>query len=457
MMEPFRIRTVEPIPILTPAQRREALERAGYNVFNLRSAEVTIDLLSDSGTGATSIGQEAAAMAADEAYAGSRSWYRFVEQVSDLTGYPHILPVHQGRAAERILDTALLSPGQICVSNTHFDTTAANVARVGAEARNLPCQQAADLDSDEPFKGNIDLKALEDTLTGPDGPRVALVLMTITNNGGGGQPVSMANLQATKDLCVRHQIPLILDAARFGENAWHVRQREAGYAGFTPAEIARRAFEIADGAVVSLKKDGAGWGGGFLGLRNGELAARCEADLIATEGFSTYGGITGHDLERLAAGVREMVDAAYLQYRAEAANHLAVLAREAGVDTVRPAGLHAVYLNAGQLLSHLPRARFPGHTLACQLYLEGGVRCSELGSLYLGELDEQHQLVAPAPFELVRLALPRRVYTHSHLAHVAETLATIAARAETLTGYRIVDAPPALRHFKVRLAPHGAT
>lgn len=456
MMEPFRIRAVEPIPILTRAERRAALEAAGYNVFNLRSADVTIDLLSDSGTGATSIQQEAAAMVADEAYAGSRSWYRFVEEIEDLTGYPHILPVHQGRAGERILDAALLGPGKISISNTHFDTTAANVMLTGAEARNLPCPEAADLDSDQPFKGNIDLDALARTLSGPDGSRVALVLMTITNNGGGGQPVSMANMAAAKELCARHGIPFILDAARFGENAWLVKQREPGYERFTPREIARRAFDLADGTVVSLKKDGAGWGGGFIGLRDDALATQCEANLIATEGFSTYGGMTGHDLSRLAEGVREMVDPFYLAYRADAADHLATRVREAGVDTVRPSGLHGIYLNAGRLLSHLPPQRFPGHTLACQLYLDGGVRCSELGSLYLGELNDRNEVVTPAPYELVRLALPRRVYTQSHLEYVADVLAGIAAKPESLEGYRITHAPPVLRHFKVRLAPYGA-
>ena len=453
IMEPYRIRTVEPIPILTREQRVEALARAGYNVFNLHADEVTIDLLSDSGTGASSIEQEAAAARGDESYAGARSWFRFREQVGELTRYPHILPVHQGRAAERILFSTVLKPGQICISNTHFDTTSANVQLAGAEPRNLPCPEFADFDSNEPFKGNIDLVALEKTLAGPEGSRVGMVLMTITNNGGGGQPVSMANLEATKAVCEQYGVPLFLDAARFAENAYLVTQREPGYEGWTPAQVATRAFELSDGCEVSLKKDGLNWMGAFIGLRDAELAAQCEANLIATEGFSTYGGLTGHDLDRLAQGLREVVEPSYLRARADAAAHLARLANEAGVSTIQPPGIHAVYLNAGKLLAHLPASRFPGHALALQLYLEGGIRCSEMGSLYLGTLDDNHELVTPAPFELVRLALPRRVYTQSHLEYVAEILADIASKPERITGYRIVETPTLLRPFKVRLVP----
>ncbi|MEH0934545.1 tryptophanase [Micromonospora psammae] len=455
-LPPYRIKVVEPIPILGAEERRLALEQAGYNPFNLRADQITIDLLSDSGTGATSAQQEAAAALGDESYAGARSWFRFLDEVGDLTGYPHILPVHQGRAGERILFTSLLKPGQICVSNTHFDTTHANVKLVGAEPRDLPCPEAADLDSSEPFKGNIDLAALESLLTGPDGHRVGLVLMTITNNGLGAQPVSMANLEAVGELCRRHRVPYFLDAARFAENAWLVGQREAAYRDWTPRQIANRAFQLADGCVVSLKKDGLSAIGGFIGLRDGDLHARCEANLIATEGFSTYGGLAGHDLERLAQGVREVVDPAYLGARAASTARFAQLVNEAGVETVQPAGIHALYLNAGRLLPHLSPDQFPGHSLGCQLYLDGGIRCAELGSLYLGGLDEQHRLVTPAPFELVRLAIPRRVYTDTHLEYVAAILADIAKDPERVSGYRIVSSPPLLRHFKVRLEPLAA-
>ncbi len=449
--EPYRISVVEPIPILTEAQRAEALAEVDYNVFSLRSEKVTIDLLSDSGTGAVSVQQRAAASLADESYAGSRSWYRFVDAVQELTHYPHVLPVHQGRGAERILFSALLRPGQICLSNTHFDTTRGNVERVGCEARDLPCPEAADLDSLEPFKGNIDLAGLEELLSGPDGARVGLVLLTITNNGGGGQPVSMSNIRATGDLCRRHGVSFFLDAARFAENAWLVIQRESGYADRTPQEVATEAFQLADGCVASLKKDGLSAEGAIIGLRDPDLAQRCEEDLILTEGFTTYGGLAGHELECLAQGLREVVQPDYLRSRANATAQLAEMINKAGVSTVAPTGIHAVYLDAGRLLSHLPPGRFPGHALACQLYLDGGIRCSELGSLYLAQLNEQHEVIVPAPAELVRLAIPRRVYTASHLAYVADVVACIAQHPERVPGYRITHAPKVLRHFKVRL------
>lgn len=454
---PYRIKVVEPIPFLSPQQRQKALAGAGYNPFNLRADQITIDLLSDSGTGATSAAQEAAAALGDESYAGARSWFRFRDEVADLTGYPHILPVHQGRAGERILFTSLLKPGQICISNTHFDTTHANVELAGAQARDLPCPEAADLDSAEPFKGNIDLGALQRILAGPDGRRVGLVLMTITNNGLGAQPVSMANLEATRKLCRRYSVPFFLDAARFAENAWLVSQREPAFRKWTPRQIATRAFQLADGCVVSLKKDGLSAIGGFIGLRDRDLHAVCEANLIATEGFSTYGGLPGHDLERLAQGLREVVDPAYLQTRAESTARMAEMINDAGVDTVQPPGLHALYLNAGRLLSHLSPHEFPGHSLVCQLYLDGGIRCAELGSLYLGTMDDQHRLVTPAPFELVRLAIPRRVYTDAHLDYVAAVLADIAKDPTRVRGHRIVSSPRLLRHFKVRLEPTKAT
>jgi tryptophanase len=453
LVPPYRIKVVEPIPFLSPDERRQALADAGYNPFNLRADQITIDLLSDSGTGATSNAQEAAAALGDESYAGARSWFRFHDEVRDLTGYPYVLPVHQGRAAERILFSAMLGPGQICVSNTHFDTTHANVELAGARAVDLPCPEAADLDSAESFKGNIDLAALEAMLTGPDGGRVGLVLLTITNNGLGAQPVSMANLAATRQLCDRFRVPFFLDAARFAENAWLVRQREPGYEDWTPRRIATRAFELADGCVVSLKKDGLSAVGGFIGLRDPDLHAACEANLIATEGFSTYGGLAGHDLERLAQGLREVVDPAYLRARAASTARFAELLNDAGVETVQPPGIHALYVNAGRLLPHLAPRQFPGHALGCQLFLDGGIRCAELGSLYLGAMDEQHRLTAPAPFELVRLAIPRRVYTDTHLEYVAAVLEDIAKDPERVSGYRIVSAPAQLRHFKVRLEP----
>ncbi|HEX5540803.1 MAG TPA: tryptophanase [Micromonospora sp.] len=457
MLPPYRIKVVEPIPFLNAAQRWRALATAGYNPFNMRADQITIDLLSDSGTGATSAAQEAAAALGDESYAGAQSWFRFVDEVRDLTGYPHILPVHQGRAGERVLFSSLLKPGQICISNTHFDTTRANVMLAGAEPRDLPCPEAADLDSAAPFKGNIDLDALAGVLAGPERHRVGLVLMTITNNGLGAQPVSMANLEAARDLCHRYQVPFFLDAARFAENAWLVSQREDTYRDWTPRQIATRAFQLADGCVLSLKKDGLSPIGAFVGLRDDALHAACEANLIATEGFSTYGGLAGRDLELLTQGLREVVDPAYLQARAASTARLAQMINQAGVETVQPPGIHALYLNAGRLLPHLAPHEFPGHALGCQLYLDGGIRCAELGSLYLGEMDDQHRLVKPAPFELVRLAIPRRVYTDAHFEYVAAVLADIAKNPERVPAYRIVSAPQLLRHFKVRLEPVAAS
>jgi tryptophanase len=450
---PYRAQVVTEIPITTRPQREQALAAAGYNAFNLPANMVTIDLLTDSGTGAVSTAQEAAATAADRSYAGSESFFRFRSVLSELTHYPHILPVHQGRAAERVLFSAVLSPGRISLSNTHFDTTRANVELLGAEARDLPCAEFGDLDSREPFKGNIDLAAAEQILTGPDGNRVGMMLVTITNNGGGGQPVSMANLRAASKLCRAHGVPIFLDAARFAENAWLVTQRESGYQDKTPREVAEEAFGLVDGCVASLKKDGISPMGAFIGLNDAELAQRCETNLIATEGFRTYGGLGAHDLDRVAQGLREVLDPNYLGARAAEAARLAQQANDAGVDIVQPPGIHALYLNAGRLLPHLPASRFPGHALACELYLEGGIRCVELGSLYLGTLDEHNELVTPAPFELVRIALPRRVYTQGHFDYVAEVLADIAKNPERVPGYRIVEAPATLRHFNLRMAP----
>ncbi|MGW3495427.1 tryptophanase [Streptomyces sp. NPDC001020] len=452
-MEPYRIKAVEPIAITTREQREAALKRVHYNVFDLRADEVTIDLLSDSGTGALSAAQLAAGMEGDESYAGSRSFYRFEETVKELTGFAHILPAHQGRAAERILFSSLLEAGGIVVSNTHFDTTRANVQLAGCEAVDLPCAEARNLDSHAPFKGNIDLEALERYLGAADGPKVAVVVMTITNNGGGGQPVSMENLRKASELCRRYGVPMILDAARFAENAWLVTRHEAAYRDRTPREVAEEAFRLADGCVMSAKKDAIVHIGGFIGLNDLELAERCEQLLIATEGFATYGGLAGRDLDMIAQGLREVTEPAYLAEREDAAHYLAERVRAAGVDILEPPGLHAVYLNAGRLLPHIPAHQFPGQALSCQLYLEGGIRSAELGSLYLGEEDEDGNPIKSAPYELVRLALPRRVYTRSHYDHIGETLARIAKNADSVRGYRIVEQSPILRHFRAKLQP----
>ncbi|WP_329791578.1 tryptophanase [Lentzea sp. DG1S-22] len=450
LMEPYRIKVVEPLPITTRPERERLMAEAGYNPFNLRAEDVTIDLLTDSGTGALSAEQQAAGLRGDESYAGGRSFFRFRDAIVDLTDYPHVFPAHQGRAAERILFTALLRPGQVSISNTHFDTTRANVEMLGCEARDLPCPQALDIDADHPFKGDIDLDELAEALETDD---VGLVIMTITNNGGGGQPVSMANLRATAELCRRHGVPFFLDAARFAENAWLVIQREPGYAHWSPREVAREAFSLADGCVASLKKDGIAHMGGVLAMHDTELARRCEQLLIAGEGFPTYGGLSGRELDMLAQGLTEVTDPAYLRARAAATEHLAQLIVDAGVAVVRPAGVHAVYLDAGRLLPHIPPHMFPGHALATELYLAGGIRCIELGSLFLGDIDRDGTLTRPARHELVRLAIPRRVYTQSHLEYVAGTIAEVAKTPERMTGYRLVESPAVLRHFKCTLAP----
>ncbi|SDN96880.1 tryptophanase [Actinacidiphila guanduensis] len=452
-MEPYRIKVVEPIPFTTRQQREEALRRVNYNLFDLRAEEVTIDLLTDSGTGALSAAQQAAGMAGDESYSGSRSFYRFHEVVTELTGYRHILPAHQGRAAERVLFSTLLEPGKLALSNTHFDTTRANVELAGAEARDLPCPEAKDIDSPSPFKGNIDIDELRRILTGPEGHRVAMVVTTITNNGGGGQPVSMENIKQTSALCRAHGVPFFLDAARFAENAWLVTRNEWGYQDRTPRQVAEEAFRLADGCVMSAKKDGIVHIGGFIGLNDGELAQRCELLLIATEGFATYGGLAGRDLDMMAQGLTEVTEPSYLAERAEIASYLAHRVHAAGVDILEPPGMHALYLNAGRLLPHIPPHNYPGHALAVQLYLVGGIRSAELGSLYLGEEDEAGNPTKSAPYELVRLALPRRVYTRSHYDHVGETLAVIAKHAGSVQGFRITEQSPILRHFRATLEP----
>lgn len=451
-MDPYRIKVVEEIPFTTREQRARALARAGHNLFNLPSSLVTIDLLTDSGTGALSDAQQAAAMLADESYAGSKSFARFREAVSDLTGFAHILPVHQGRAAEQVLFSTLLEPGSITVSNTHFDTTRANVEIAGGRALDLPCKLARDLDSPEPFKGDIDLEALADVLADPHRD-VRLVILTITSNGLGGAPVSMACMRHTAALCHQHQVPLFLDAARFAENAWLVHRREVGYEHRTVRQIATEAFHLADGALISAKKDAISHTGGILAMRDGHLAHRCLPRLIATVGGRTYGGMAGRDMEMVAQGLREVTDPRYLQARCDATAALAERITRAGVEIIQPPGVHALYLRADRLLPHIPPAQLPGQTLACALYAEGGIRSCEIGSVFSGEFTPHGQLTAAAPAELVRLAIPRRTYTDSHLDYVADVVQSVAKQAGQLRGYRMIESPARLRHFTARFAP----
>jgi len=452
VIEPFKVKSVEPLRFTKRAEREAALAAAGWNLFGLGADDVLIDLLTDSGTGSMSTEQWAAVMRGDETYAGSRSYARFEEVVTALTGYPHVIPTHQGRAAERILFSETVTAGDIVPNNTHFDTTRANVEYQGATALDIPCPEAADLQIDVPFKGNIDTDALDAVLSEHGPARVPLAMVTITNNSGGGQPVSLANLRAARDVCHSHGVPLFLDAARFAENSWFVKMREPGCSDRTPREIAEETFRLADGCTISLKKDGLGNIGGVLAMRDGELAERCRNILILTEGFPTYGGLAGRDLEALAVGLVEVTDPEYLQYRVRTAEYLAEKAWAAGVATIRPPGGHAVYLDAAALLTHIPPHELPGQALAAALYLEGGVRGVEIGTLMFGrprpgDVDEA------APHELVRLALPRRVYTQSHLDYVGEVIAAVAQRAGSLRGFTITHQPRWLRHFTARLAP----
>ncbi len=452
VIEPFKVKVVEPIRATTREQRRAALEAAGWNLFGLDSQDVLVDLLTDSGTGAMSSEQWAALMRGDEAYAGSASFHRFESVVRELTGFEHVIPTHQGRAAERILFGELARPGDVVPNNRHFDTTRANVEYQQAEARDLIRPEARDLTAELPFKGDMDVDALEATIAEVGRDRIPCVTITVTDNSGGGQPVSLANVRAVRQVCDHHRLPLFLDAARFAENAWFITRREDGQEDRDPREVARELFRLADGCWISLKKDGLGNIGGVLALDDPELAERCRAMLILTEGFPTYGGLAGRDLDALAQGLIEVTDPAYLGYRVRTAEYLAELAWDAGIPTVRPPGGHAVYLDARGLLPHIPPHAYPGQALACELYLTGGVRGVEIGTLMFGRT-RADGTDEPAPYDLVRLALPRRTYTQSHVDYVGEVLAEVATRAEQLRGLEIVSQPAMLRHFTARLRP----
>jgi tryptophanase len=452
IIEPFRIKSVEPIRFSTRDEREEALRAAGYNLFALRAEDVLIDLLTDSGTGAMSAAQWAGMMRGDESYAGSRSFYRFEEAVQELTGFAHIIPTHQGRAAERILFAETVKPGDVVPNNTHFDTTRANVEHDGGEARDIVIHEGREPRTVHPFKGNMDVDALERTIAEAGRDRVPLVMVTVTNNSGGGQPVSLGNLRAVRAVCNAHDIPLFLDACRFAENAWFVKQRENGYADHTPLDIAREMFSLADGATFSAKKDGLANIGGFLAMNDPALAERCRANLILTEGFPSYGGLAGYDLEAIAVGLREVLDEDYLRYRVRSVEYLWEKINAAGIPTVNPPGGHAVYVDAKEFLPHISQGQFPAQSLAIELYLAGGIRTVEIGSVMFGRVATDGT-EEPAAMELVRLAIPRRVYTQSHVDYVAEVVASVAPRAGELGGYRIVEQGRELRHFTARFEP----
>jgi tryptophanase len=452
IIEPFRIHSVEPIDFPTREQREAALRRAGYNLFGLHADEVVIDLLTDSGTGAMSTRQWAGIMQGDESYAGSRSFWRFRDSVTDVTGFPEVIPTHQGRAAEHILFSVMVKAGDVVPNNTHFDTTRANVEYQGAEARDLVIPEGRDPSAEHPFKGNMDVAALEATIAEVGRDRIPLVMVTITNNSGGGQPVSIANVRAVREVCRRHGIPLFLDACRFAENAWFVKLREPGYSAATPREIAREMFSLVDGCTMSAKKDGMSNIGGFLALHDPAVAARARNLLVLTEGFPTYGGLAGYDMEAIAQGLQEVLQEEYLQYRSRSTEYLAEKVSRAGIPIVRPAGGHAVYLDAKALLPHIPASQYPAQALACALYLDGGVRGVEIGSVMFGR-PQPDGTETPAAMELVRLAVPRRTYTQSHIDYVGEVVMTVAEEAPTLRGLRIVEQAPWLRHFTARMEP----
>ncbi len=450
IVEPFRIHSVEPIRLTTVEERERALEAAGWNLFGLHADDVIVDLLTDSGTGAMSRDQWAAIQHGDESYAGSPSWYVFLDAVHELWPFAHVIPTHQGRAAEKILFSVLAGPGKIVPNNTHFDTTRANVEFTGAEALDLVIPEGRDPAAEHPFKGNMDVDALE-ALLAERAADVPVVFVTITNNSGGGQPVSMANLRAVRAACDRHGIPFFVDGCRFAENAWFIKQREPGYADTPVADIVREIAALVDGMTMSAKKDGLANIGGWLALNDDELAAACRNLLILTEGFPTYGGLAGRDLEAIAAGLREVVQDDYLRYRIRSTAYLGEALMAAGVPIVKPVGGHAVYLDARALLPHVPPLQYPGQSLAVALYREGGIRGVEIGTVMFGLHPDGSE--TEAAMDLVRLAIPRRTYTQSHIDYVIEVVRWVADRAGELRGYRIVDQPRQLRHFTARFAP----
>lgn len=453
IIEPFRIKAVEPIRLTTRAEREARLVEAGYNVFLLRSADVLIDLLTDSGTAAMSSEQWAAMMRGDEAYAGSPSWYRFAASVREIFGFRHVLPTHQGRAAERILFAATCKPGDVVPSNTHFDTTRANIEFVGAEAVDLVIPEGRVPSAQHPFKGNMDVGRLRALIAEVGRERIPLCMLTVTNNSGGGQPVSMANVREVSAVCREHGIPFYIDACRFAENAWFIKQREPGYEAKTPLAIAQELFSYADGCTMSAKKDGMANIGGFLATNDERLAAQEEQLLILTEGFPTYGGMAGRDLNAIAVGLHEALDEDYLRYRITSTTYLGEHIARAGVPIVQPPGGHAIYIDAAAFLPHLPPLALPGQALVVELYREAGIRAVEIGTVMFGRRDPETGEEHPGPMELVRLAIPRRVYTQSHIDYVVEAILAVQARREAIRGYRIVEQQRYLRHFTARFEP----
>ena len=446
IIEPFRIKVVEPIRMTTRAQRAALIREAGYNPFRLKAEHVLIDLLTDSGTGAMSTRQWAGIMEGDESYAGARSFFRFERAVRGIFGHRFVIPTHQGRASERLLCRAVVKPGHVVPGNTHFDTTRANIEDAGAEARDLVIAEGRDPDAEHPFKGNIDVEALEECIRGVGPGRVPFVLVTVTNNSGGGQPVSMANLRAARTVCERFHVPLLLDAARFAENAFFIKLREPGYADKTPAAIAREMFALSDGALMSMKKDAFGNIGGVISLNSEAWWEQIRTLLILTEGFPTYGGLAGRDLEALAIGIEEILDEEYLRYRIASTEYLGRHLQACGVPLVRPFGGHAIYLNGRRFCEHLADGEFPGWSLSVALYEHLGVRACEIGNVMFGRQDDSGAWRWPA-LDLVRLAIPRRTYTQSHMDYVIEGIDELHRQRKSIHGLRFVHRPAVLPHF----------
>ncbi len=452
LIEPFKIKMVESLPSPTADERASAMGRARFNLFNLKADRIVIDLMTDSGTSAMSQEQWAAMLRGDESYAGARSYDRFRKAIQGVTGLAHIIPCHQGRAAERMLFSLIGGAGKAVPGNTHFDTTRANIERSAAEALDFVIPEGTDPSLEHPFKGNVDLKRFGAWLSG-NSQRVPVFILTVTNNSGGGQPVSMENIRALKELLAQYDIPLFLDAARFAENAYFIKLRERGYADKSPREIAREMFSLADGAMMSMKKDAFGNIGGFLALNDDELAQQCRNLLIIGEGFPTYGGLAGRDLEALAVGLNEVLDEHYLEYRLASTAYLWRHLDEAGVPLLRPPGGHAVYLDGKAFMDHIPPEKLPGWALSVALYLAAGIRCCEIGTVMFGKTDPATGLQKPAPMDLVRLAIPRRVYTQSHMDYVVEAVIHLFQQREAIGGFKVVDEPPALRHFTCGFEP----
>jgi tyrosine phenol-lyase len=450
IIEPFKIKMVEPIRMTTEEERRRLLEEAGYNLFLIAAENVIIDLLTDSGTAAMSDAQWAGIMRGDESYAGARSFYRFQEKVQEITGFTQVIPTHQGRAAERILFGLLAGPGRVVPSNTHFDTTRANIEAQGAEAADLVIAEGLDPSSLHPFKGNMDVQRLEELIRRVGPQNVPVCMLTVTNNSGGGQPVSMENIRRTKEVLQKHGIPLFLDACRFAENAYFIKRRERACSALSCKQIARQMFSHADGCTMSAKKDALVNIGGFLAMNDEELARQARNVLIVTEGFPTYGGLAGRDLEAIAQGLEEVLHEDYLAYRIRTAEYMGEKLEAAGVPFVKPPGGHAIYLDAKAFAPHIPPQEFPGQAIACALYLQGGVRACEIGSVMFGRSDPKTGRHIAPPLELVRLAFPRRVYTQSHFDYVIEVIRDVYDQRRSLRGMRITYEPQTLRHFTAR-------